>query len=197
LIDSNSSCQSLGKSESPTQNTWRQLIRLLLAYEDKPYDNESIAAYQAEKWGRADGETCVAEVSALAMDRLSEKQKLREKFRLARTTYLSEKIAKNHPDFVVMYGGGGRMRRWWQLIACGKADDDCFELKELAGWKAYFIVRGGVVFAIAGHPVNPGGASPPDDYWIGIADEIKLRRREARQGLDPKRTDDGISAETA
>ena len=167
-----------GKKRVPTQGTWRQLIRLLLAYEDKPCDNDSIAEYQAEKWGRRNGETCVAELSALAMNRLSQKQKLRDKFRIARTTHLSQEISANRPDFVVMYGGGQRMRGAWQTIACGNSDEDCFQPKELSGWTAYFTVRNGTVFVVARHPVNPGGASPPDEYWIGVADEIRRRRRE-------------------
>jgi hypothetical protein len=167
-----------GKKRVPTQNTWRQLIRLLLAYENKPYDNECIAKYQAEKWGRRDGETCVAELSALAMNKLSQTQKLRDKFRMARTMYLSKKIAETRPDFVVMYGGGKRTRKWWQMIACGNANGDCFESRELLGWTAYLTIRSSTVFVVSKHPVNPGGASPPDDYWIAIANEIKLRRKD-------------------
>lgn len=168
----------VGKRRVPTQNTWRQLIRLLLAYENKPCDNESIAKYQAEEWGRRNGETCVAEISALAMNRLSEKQKLRDKFRTARAMYLSEKIAETRPDFVVMYGGGRRMRGCWQRIGCDNAHEDCLESKELSGWRAYFSARNGTVFIVSRHPVNPGGASPPDEYWIAIANEIKLRRKD-------------------
>lgn len=168
----------IGKRRVPTQSTWRQLIRLLLAYEKKSCDNDSIAEYQAEKWGRRDGETCVAELSALATNTLSEKQKLRDLFRMERTIHLSDKIAENRPEFAVMYGGGTRMRRWWQTIACGDADKDCFEPRELSNWRADFTVRNGTVFVVARHPVNAGGASPPDDYWIEIASEIRLRRRD-------------------
>lgn len=167
----------VGKKRVPTQSTWRQLIRLLLAYEDKPYDNDSIAEYQAEHWGRRDGETCVAELSALAMNRLSGKQKLRDKFRIARSKYLSERISEIRPDFVVMYGGGQRTRRTWQMIACGSADDDCFEPKELSGWTAFFSTREGTVFVVARHPVNPGGPAPPDEYWIGIGHELRRHRQ--------------------
>lgn len=50
----------------PTQATWRQLIRLLLAYKGERTDNDAIGDYQCDSWGAANGEICAPELSALA-----------------------------------------------------------------------------------------------------------------------------------
>jgi hypothetical protein len=169
-----------GAKRPPTQSTWRQLIRLLLTYQGKGHDNDAVAAFQATHWGRKDGDTCVVELSALAMNRMSDEQKFREQFRDKRARFLREEVLKNHPDFVVIYGGGKRLRPWWQLIACGAKDLNCFERKAVVpGWDADFAHRDGTVFVVAKHPVNPGGKAPPDAYWIGIAEEIASLRRSA------------------
>jgi hypothetical protein len=166
-----------GAKRPPTQSTWRQIIRLLLAYQDKRCDNDAIADYQATKWGRKDGDTCVVELSALAMNRMSDEQKLREQFRDSRAAILRDKILNKRCEFVVIYGGGERLRPWWQLIACGAKDGNCFERKTIVpGWDADFSVRDGTVFVIAKHPVNPARKAPPNEYWTGIAQEIRSLR---------------------
>jgi len=76
----------------------------------------------------------------------------------------------------VIYGGGERLRPWWQRIACGYKATNCFTRKSIEGWDADFVVRNGTVFVVAKHPVNPGGKAPPDAYWIGIAGEIASLR---------------------
>lgn len=37
----------------PTQDTWRQLIRLLLAFHGVRTDNDAVGDYQADRWGAA------------------------------------------------------------------------------------------------------------------------------------------------
>jgi hypothetical protein len=162
----------------PTQATWRQLIRLLLAYEGRPDDTGAVADYQATKWGRKDGETCVVEMSALAMNTLGSKQDLRERFRADRIAVLRNKIASNKPKFVVMYGGGTNMRLAWQAIACANDMTDCYVSEEIGGFDTFFTVRDGSAFALARHPVSHGST---DAYWVGLG----RRLREKMLGRQP------------
>jgi hypothetical protein len=162
----------------PMQGTWRQLIRLLLAYEGRQTDNDSIAKCQATEWGRRDSDTCVIEMSALAMNSLSDAQALRDSFRAARALKIREKAAQsNRLQFVIMYGGGRKLRPSWQVIGCGDECKNCFQTKMIADpWTADFVLNAGAVFVVAKHPVNPGGPAPPAEYWTGIAAEIRRLR---------------------
>jgi hypothetical protein len=164
------------KPEVPTQPTWRQLIRLLLAYQNgsAPSD-KAIADYQATKWGRSNGEACVIEMSALAMNSLSDEQDLRERFRSERIATIRAKIESNHPKIVVMYGGGERLRPLWDQIACADPSVGCFTDEMIDGLTASFAVQSGTKFAVARHPVSHGSSN---DYWIGIGE--RLRRADGR-----------------
>lgn len=157
----------------PTQGTWRQLIRLLLHFNQVPVTLDSIAEYQMTEWGARAGETCVAELAALATNSLSTGQEYREIYRAGRAQYLRSRIVINRPSFVVMYGGGNALLPWWHLIATGSKYDDHFEAREIDGFSAKFFSADGIAFVVARHPVNPGGKAPPDSYWTGVADEIR------------------------
>jgi hypothetical protein len=69
------------KPHPPTQPTWRQLIRLLLAYKGMNTDLNSIREYQREKWGSSTGETCVIELCGISAPSMATQQD--------RTTFLS------------------------------------------------------------------------------------------------------------
>ena len=91
----------------PTQTTWRRLIMLLLAFKGARTDNDAIGHYQCEAWGSAKGETCVAELSALAANSLSVERD-RTAFRQERCAHLRQPMLESTPRFVVMYGLGAR-----------------------------------------------------------------------------------------
>lgn len=46
-------------------------------------------------------------------------------------------------------------------------------LEIIEGFEAKTCVSDGIVFAVARHPVNPGGKAPSDSYWIELADMLK------------------------
>lgn len=157
----------------PTQNTWKQLICLLLAYEGKRSDIDAVGDYQAEEWGSANGETCVAELSALAAQSLSTARGDRRTFRTARAEHLRKRAVENAPRFVVMYGGGQELAPYWDIIACGKPEIDYFATQNVADWDAGFAREGNTLFVRAKHPVNPGGKAPPQAYWKGLGQELR------------------------
>jgi hypothetical protein len=146
----------------PTQPTWRQLIRLLLAYKGMNPDLDDIRAYQRDHWGRENGETCAIELSGLPAPNL---QTSRD-----RTTFLSKRIErirkaalKYAPEFIVMYGQGNR--REWERIAGG-------------GFDSSGLYRmGKTVAAIALHPVTRGLGN---ECWVRLG-------RMLREAADHKR----------
>jgi hypothetical protein len=157
----------------PTQNTWKQLISLLLSYEGKRNDIDAIGDYQADEWGSAKGETCVTELSALAAQSLSTARGDRKTFRTARSEHLRTRTLENAPKFVVMYGGGKELVPYWNLIACGEPETECFKTQTVADWGAGFTREGKTIFVRAAHPVNPGGKAPPEMYWVELAQELR------------------------
>ncbi len=161
-----------GKKRVPTQATWRQLIRLLFAFQERPNatDNDAIADYQATKWGRANGETCVVELSALAMNSLSAKQDLRGRFRSERIARLRSEVDSNHPKFVVMYGGGAATLPSWADIAGFDSSAAGFRVEDMAGLPPSFVRKDGTTFVVTRHPVSHG---TPDAYWVGIGKKLR------------------------
>lgn len=159
----------------PTQDTWRQLICLLLSYEGRRNDIDAIGDYQCDGWGSAKGETCVVELSALAAQRLSTKRDDRMTFRVTRAEHLRQRAVEHAPKFVVMYGGGGELAPYWDFIACGEWEAECFKTETVAGHDAGFVRGGETTFVRAAHPVNPGGAAPPAAYWEGLGQELRRR----------------------
>jgi hypothetical protein len=126
---------------SPTQPTWRQLIRLLLAYQGKEPSLDDIRKYQRDRWGHASGETCVIELSGFpAPDMRASRD--RTSFLSGRVERIRGAALKNTPEFIVMYGQGNRKE--WERIAGDKFD-------------ANGIFRmGKTIAATAPHPVTRG-----------------------------------------
>lgn len=160
----------------PTQDTWRQLIRLLLAFKGERTDNDAVGDYQAVRWGSGEGEVCVAELSALAARSLAIKRD-RTAYRELRTRLLHARILENAPKFVVMYGGGKALDPWWNVVATGSASPNAFETVDIFGWEVGFASVGKTSFVRSAHPANAGAAAPPPQYWIDIG--RRLRESEA------------------
>jgi hypothetical protein len=161
----------------PTQDTWRQLIRLLLTYEGRRNDIDAIGDYQCDSWGSTTGETCVVELSALAAQGLSTKREDRKAFRTTRAEHLRQRAVEHAPKFVLMYGGGSELAPYWNLIGCGERETECFKTETIAGREAGLFRGGETVFVRAAHPVNPGGGAPPAAYWDGLAQELRRLSR--------------------
>jgi hypothetical protein len=97
------------------QRTWRPLILLLKTFLDQPSDLESLRAYQRDRWGRVkDGETCVIELSGLAV-RSSKIPAERDRFREERITIIRQRMLSYKPVLIVMYGLNERPH--WEKIA--------------------------------------------------------------------------------
>ena len=167
----------------PMQATWRQLIRLLLAYKGERADNDAIGDYQCELWGSLNGEVCAPELSALAARSFSVKRD-RTTYLDERTEHLRKRLVENVPQFVIMYGGGERLQSEWNYIASGIRGESPFTIESFAGWQAGFYSDGKTTFVRAAHPVNAGSAAPPDDFWRGIAEKLRLPSNANPQNTD-------------
>lgn len=138
------------------QQTWKQLIRLLLATRSRrPPDIGDIRSYQQKSWGMKGGETCVIELSCLAANNLG-MERPRSIFRNERIGVIRRRILDHKPTFVVMYGLGNRSH--WEAIM-GKAFPPDNILKV-----------GPTVFAFTKHPVSFG---LPNSYWLQLAKKLR------------------------
>jgi hypothetical protein len=144
---------------TPTQDTWRQLIRLLLAYKDQPSDNRAIAEYQRTSWGAITGETCVVELSSLAARSLLTPRD-RKKHREQRINTLRARMQKSAPKFAVLYGL--RDRKSFEKLVGGPFDVDGF--RQLSD----------TLLALTYHPVG-GRPAKPDSYWIELGRKLRQR----------------------
>lgn len=111
------------------QATWSQLIRIVLASEGRPTDNESVRAYQQSRLGRVGGETCLLELMPLPSpdagawlysqcSELPELQSRREYMRQyanSRARRMRATIEAHKPPVVVFYSLS--YLEWWKQIA--------------------------------------------------------------------------------
>jgi hypothetical protein len=136
----------------PTQATWRQLIRLLLAYRSgSEPDLNDIRSYQQDHWGMKNDETCVIELSSLAAPNLGAPGDhllfLEERIREIR-----QRVLQYKPTFVVMYGTLHKPH-WEAIAGCPFGPDNILTI-------------GSTIAAFALHPVSFG---LPKDYWFRLA----------------------------
>jgi hypothetical protein len=109
----------------PTQPTWRQLIRLLLALlNGAPPTIEDIRRYQQRYWGaRTDktpqeNNTCIIELCSLAATNLKAKKNVDfdpSSFRETRIEIIKQRMRERKPRTVVMYGKSAKQH--WDNIA--------------------------------------------------------------------------------
>jgi len=126
---SNSGLSHSARRSTKLQTTWSQLIRIVLASEDKPTDNASVRAYQQSKLGRVGGETCLLELMPLpspsagrwlyneysSLPELRSRDEYMEHYAASRVCRLRAIIEAHKPPVVVFYSLG--YMKWWKQIA--------------------------------------------------------------------------------
>jgi hypothetical protein len=148
----------------PTQSTWRQLIRLLLAtISGGQPDLKEIRSYQQKHWGMKNDKTCVIELCSLAAKNLKAKKGINfdaNVFVKERVKTIHEKIRRHKPIFVIMYGK--KDKSCWEEIAgrnFSTAPDSCT------------IGNGSTQAVFANHPVDKVGVDP--SYWLRLAERLR------------------------
>ena len=137
------------------QPTWRPLILLLMTFLKKPADTESLRRYQRFEWGRANGETCLIELSGLAARSFAVSRD-RETFRQERIEIIRERMRQNRPELVIMYGK--TQRESWEKIAGGAFPSD------------NILKLNGIIHALAPHPVAFGMTNA---FWKGLGNRLR------------------------
>lgn len=145
------------RTRPATQPTWRQLIRLVLAYKAEPTELEAVREYQRTQWGTAQGEVCVVELCAHAAPSLRTPRD-RQAFRQERIDVLRTRIKQHEPTFVVCYGAGNCSD--WEALAGGPFGPDGRR------W------MGRTVLVEAKHPVG-GKPAEPASYWTDLGEELR------------------------
>jgi hypothetical protein len=152
------------------QKTWKQLMLFLMTFQgtplnlDNPKDKGRLCAYQRDRWGRFNDETCVIELSGLPAHchKAGERQR-RDLFtksefknmRGKRIEIIRTRMLASEPKLVVMYG-----------------------TKESAHWTTIAEVENrfppGVrppIFVFPTHPVSFGGVS--NAYWENLGTRLR------------------------
>jgi len=158
-------CDTWHKQKPPTQATWRQLIRLLLAYRNGPPDTEDIRSYQQNSWGMKGGETCVIELCSLAANKLKVRKGVdfdANFFRQGRIQEIRERVRSYKPAFVVMYGKKDKLS--WEAIA-DVTFSACPEIRTVG--------NGPTQAVFADHPAGYVGVS--SSYWLQLAKSLRKR----------------------
>jgi hypothetical protein len=135
------------------QNTWRRLMLLMMAFLERPTDNESLKAYQRDRWGRLNGETCVIELSGLPANSFNV-PRARGLFRQERISVMCEKMRTYKPVLVIIYGV--TTKKHWD--AGGGCSPD--SLRRLQSTILEFIP----------HPARP---SREDAYWVERGERLR------------------------
>ncbi len=148
------------------QRTWKQLITLLLAFEQKPTDSESVREYQRNHWGRIDGEVCAIELSGIAARNMSTSVN-RILFRQERIELIRRRLIEHQPVFLVMYGASPRAD-WEQIAGCALVAGEPVQV-------------GATLVVWTKHPVAHGLGNY---YWIGMGDRLSRRVHGARVELE-------------
>jgi hypothetical protein len=111
------------------QATWSQLIRVVLAIQGKPTDNQSVSDYQQAKLGRSGGDTCLLELMPLPspdsktwlyrehslLRQLRSRDDYMKHYAQSRALGLRGRIAEHKPAVVVFYSLS--YFGWWKQIA--------------------------------------------------------------------------------
>lgn len=173
-----------GKS-AKLQTTWSQLIRIVLASEGRPTDNESVRAYQQSRLGRIGGETCLLELMPLpspnagawlygqhsSLPELRSRSEYMESYADMRTRRLRRRVEEHKPPVVVFYSFT-YIERWRQIAGV--------ELKmvPIGGVKTYSGGSEHTSFVVVPQPAHRMKGKGKDYYLqVGKAIGASLRSR--------------------
>ena len=87
----------------PTQSTWRRLIQVFLAFEDKPTELDAVSRFQRDSFGAIDGNIALIELSALHARSLQEKVN-RKAHLPERLSLIEKRLSQHPPKFALFYG---------------------------------------------------------------------------------------------
>lgn len=163
------------------QPTWRPLIATLLTATGHAYTPAAARAYQANRLGRSDGETVLAEMLPLPapgvahwpyaevaahIPQLATRGNYADACMPARVRWIASLVRKARPRFVVAYGWS--YRAYFRRLFPEQANWAPFVVNGRAWAETALVEYGGVVVAaaITPHPVAYGNTNAD---WIALA----------------------------
>jgi hypothetical protein len=157
--------------EPSIQPTWKGYIRTFLAARGLPTNPDTVRQYQASRFGRADGETCLLEINPLCRPRteipayaigaegLSDPQTVRAQYTQSRVDCIRTRITEHRPTVVLIAGLGNR--DWAQVLAGGELTPT----QVVKGLECWTRETDGTLYILANHPVAWG---VPNAYFEGV-----------------------------
>jgi hypothetical protein len=150
------------------QSTWKMLIRLLLSYKTgEDPDLEQVRDYQANKWGRRGGETCVIELSGIPAHDLAAGATINSKLfspeqlhdiLKQRIDVICRRLKERPPQLLVMYGKGSE-EHWRRIEAYMSRNIRASKLPRTA---------------VLNHPTTPGTTN---EFWSNQGKELRSMKR--------------------
>ncbi len=147
------------------QPTWNKLIRMVLSARQQPLSLDTVKAYQRDRLGRWEEETCLLELLPLparsagswlysgftAIPGLHSRETYRQQYAKVRARHLRQRVLEYRPAVVVFYSVDGWYLQWWGEIA--GMDFETYKVGEEVYYAAsdahtrYFVVK---------HPASRG-----------------------------------------
>jgi hypothetical protein len=161
--------------EAKLQETWKQLIRMLLVARGKPDTDKAILDYQRSHWGCARGRECLADLLPLPspsstawnycrwsdLPWLQTRIEYQNYVALKRAHFMQQQLEKHKPQVVIFYAS--TWHRLWGLIARGV-------WRQAIPGKLMGLDREATSFYVTRHP-----RAESDEYFREIG--LHLRRK--------------------
>jgi hypothetical protein len=163
------------------QQTWRQLIRMILIAEGEDSNNTELKAYQRDRLGRKDQDTCLLEILPLCSPNTStwhyvewsnlhflKDRKTYENYcRERQCSHLRTLIKTCQPEVVVFYSNSSKFQKWWHDVAGPDVNFHSKDHEILHGFSEK------TLFMIINHPARRGISN---DYFVKAGSIIKSYR---------------------
>jgi len=147
------------RTKAKLQTTWNKLIRIILSHQGFTPTTDDVRAYQRDKLGRTEYETCLLELLPLpspstsdwlygaqsGLSQLNTREVYRNHFAPKRVKAIQDQIRFNQPRYVIFYGAN--YLEWWQAITNTTLIEE--QLGKHRYWKG---IDGGTIFMIVAHP---------------------------------------------
>jgi hypothetical protein len=159
------------------QTTWNKLIRIVLSHQGVTPTTDDVRAYQRDKLGRLESETCLLELLPLpspstsqwlygshsSLPHLATRKSYHDYYTPKRVEHLQAMIKRHQPLCVIFYGLN--YMKWWKAIA------DIDFTKTTFGKHAYWKGKNGQAsFFVVAHPAATGITN---DYFHEIGRVLK------------------------
>jgi hypothetical protein len=162
------------------QPTWRPLLLLMMTFMGRPTDKDCLRAYQRDRWGMLEGETCVIELSGLAAPNAGRALDT-SAFLEERIQAICQRMRTHRPELVIMYGR--EQMESWDAIARAVAGRTFPDNTETDLPKTNILVHACTALCCTPHPSRPvrdGDRYLGNEYWTRLGLKLRDHRCKSR-----------------